>query len=160
MKLSSLYRPLAQTFPRLRLPGSKQKQQVVRRHHRHACRVKSSLSLIEPGLDIEGLLIDVSEGGALFRPPTTYLLDRKGAHVRIMVHQMGVGGQIVGTSPRGYHIKFFQMVESEQVELMRLPARVQDASEEQEETSAERFVEEENAVSQNASAPPSQTGSE
>lgn len=108
------------------LPGLRRyrRQSIVRRFTRHSCNVNAKLTLADRDLTLRGRILDISQGGTLFRPPSTYLLDRRSEAVILNVHENLVSGLLVTTSPRGYHIRFSDVVDETAVDLMRVPARV------------------------------------
>ena len=75
---------------------------------RFKCHVPGHLVLCESGVVFEGLLIDLSIGGAMFRPALTYLLSRKSGDVILKIGEIDIAGEIMGTSPRGYGLRFDQ----------------------------------------------------
>ena len=54
----------------------------------------------------EGRIIDISLGGALFRPKLAYIMHRANVPICIHLGNEELFGQIVNTSPKGFSIRF------------------------------------------------------
>jgi hypothetical protein len=57
----------------------------VRRHQRHPCCIIGVLDILDRGIPLDGLVTEISEGGALFRNASAFLLDRRGAPIALRV---------------------------------------------------------------------------
>ncbi|MGF1474017.1 MAG: PilZ domain-containing protein [Geminicoccaceae bacterium] len=79
-----------------------------RRFQRAPTRILASLILLDRMQTIDGLILNLSAGGLLFRPARSYLLDRRDEPVRVVADDIHLNGTIAGTSPRGYGVRFHQ----------------------------------------------------
>lgn len=81
------------------------KETFVRRHRRHACCIVANLHLSGREVDLEGVVLELSAGGALFREAATHILDRAGEEVVVRFEGFTSRGIIMNTSTAGYGIK-------------------------------------------------------
>lgn len=77
-----------------------------RADERHACRIDGEIVLTEKMVSYEGRLINLSRGGAMFRPRLAYLMNRRGDAVQVQIAGLVLAGEIVATSPLGFGIRF------------------------------------------------------
>lgn len=101
------------------LPGKK-KNDFVRRFERHPCCVVAVLHLLDRGYDMDGVLLEISEGGCLFRGASQFIMDRTGEAVTVHFAGENYSGTIVNVRPQGYGVK---LNESLPPELVRHIAR-------------------------------------
>lgn len=87
---------------------------------RYACKLEGSLIVIDRMATFEGRIIDISSGGAMFRPRLAYLMDRRDVPVCLTVGSHEVFGRIVSTSPKGFGLRFDEPIE--EAELMAMLA--------------------------------------
>ena len=73
---------------------------------RYACQIDTHLTLIDRMSQFEGRIIDISLGGALFRPKLAYIMHRANVPICIHLGNEELFGQIVNTSPKGFSIRF------------------------------------------------------
>ena len=73
---------------------------------RFSCKIDTTLTLIDRMFNVEGRVIDISQGGAMFRPRLAYIMDRSGVPVCIHLGAEELFGHIVTTSPAGFSIRF------------------------------------------------------
>jgi hypothetical protein len=73
---------------------------------RFACQMPARLELCESGVVFDGRIINMSLGGAMFRPALAYLLSRSEGEVRLSIGGNEIAGEIMGTSPNGYGLRF------------------------------------------------------
>jgi len=73
---------------------------------RFACQMPAHLELCESGVVFDGRIINISMGGAMFRPALAYLLSRSQGEVRLSIGGHQIAGEIMGTSPLGYGLRF------------------------------------------------------
>jgi len=73
---------------------------------RHECRIDGEIVLTEKMVSYEGRLINLSRGGAMFRPRLAYLMNRRGDAVQIQAAGLALVGEIVATTPLGFGIRF------------------------------------------------------
>jgi len=62
--------------------------------------------LTEKMVSYEGRLINLSRGGAMFRPRLAYLMNRRGDAVQVQIGGLALAGEIVATTPLGFGIRF------------------------------------------------------
>ncbi|WP_298172307.1 PilZ domain-containing protein [Novosphingobium sp.] len=75
---------------------------------RHACRIDGEIVLTEKMVSYEGRLINLSRGGAMFRPRLAYLMNRRGDAVLVQAAGLALVGEIVATTPQGFGVRFEQ----------------------------------------------------
>jgi hypothetical protein len=80
----------------------------ARANSRHACQVAGEIVLTDKMISYEGRLINLSLGGAMFRPRLAYLLNRRGVAVMVKACGLAIGGEIVTTTPEGFGVRFDQ----------------------------------------------------
>lgn len=80
-------------------------------HTRHHVELPAALILLPREVELAGVIHNVSEGGCLFRPYQSYLLDRAGEHVQLAVRGHRLPGRIMNTNPRGYGVAFERFVD-------------------------------------------------
>ena len=86
----------------------KRKPVFERAAARHSCQIDGEIVLTEKMASYEGRLVNLSLGGAMFRPRLVYLMYRRGVAVQIQVGGRAVSGEIVTTTPEGFGIRFDQ----------------------------------------------------
>jgi len=89
-------------FPRL----FRRKQSFSRAFERHSCAIDTMMTIIDRMIDFEGRLIDISRGGAMFRPKLAYIMSRNSTPVMIRVDNEELYGHIVNTTPAGFAIRW------------------------------------------------------
>jgi hypothetical protein len=87
----------------------------VRRHERFPCCAIAVLDLVDKDLALEGLVTELSQGGALFRPASHFIFDRRGGRVVVRFADDEVAGRIVNVKSHGYGIEFDQVATPERV---------------------------------------------
>lgn len=80
---------------------------------RHACRIDCEMLLTDSMVGFEGRLIDISVGGAMFRPRQVYLMSRRNEPVEIRLGSFVIAGDIVTTIPAGFGIRFEQEMDEQ-----------------------------------------------
>lgn len=73
---------------------------------RVACQIDAQLTLIDRMQVFEGRIIDLSRGGAMFRPPLAHIMYRKDVSICLSVGDETIMGQIVTTTPAGFGLRF------------------------------------------------------
>jgi hypothetical protein len=91
-----------------RLGLKKQNKVYSRRHSRHECCIISNMIVVDRGIELEGLVLEISQGGALFRHASAYILDRSGETVTLRMSDVKASGTIMNVRPTGYGIRFAQ----------------------------------------------------
>jgi hypothetical protein len=110
-------------------PFRKKQTGFVRRYSRHECFVIGSLVLPERRLELDGVVMEISIGGTLFRPATRFILDRTGEDCVVVFNELRVPGRIMATRSNGYGIRLMRDLEPDFVDatvatfgLKRMPA--------------------------------------
>ncbi|MDX3909181.1 MAG: PilZ domain-containing protein [Sphingobium sp.] len=85
---------------------------------RYACKLEGSLMVIDRMASFEGRVIDLSSGGAMFRPRLAYLMDRRDVPICLTVGPVEVFGRIMSTSPQGFGLRFDEPIEEEELSQM------------------------------------------
>lgn len=88
----------------------------VRKHHRHPCCIVGVLMVLDRNVPLDGLVTEISEGGALFRPASDYIFDRHGAAIALRFADREWRGQIVNVRKRGYGIRLDSEVGQEEID--------------------------------------------
>ena len=96
----------------------RRKKRLERSAERFKCAISGRLELCDSGVVFEGRLINVSLGGAMFRPALAYLLSRKNGDVVLQVGGLTIAGEIMGTSPHGYGLRFDKPLSDETMRLL------------------------------------------
>lgn len=91
----------------------RRKQAFARSATRHFCSIDCELVLTDSMVTYDGRLIDISIGGAMFRPRLAYLMSLRNVPVVLRMGAVAIHGEIVGTSPAGFGIKFDTLFEEE-----------------------------------------------
>lgn len=78
------------------------------------CCAVASLLLRERAVELEGLILELSRGGALFREAATFVLDRRHVHVTIKLPNRTLEGVIVNSSRSGYGIRLDKILTEEE----------------------------------------------
>ncbi len=86
-------------------PFSRRKM-FARADARHDCRIDGEIVLTEKMVSYEGRLINLSRGGAMFRPRLAYLMNRRGDAVQVSAAGLALVGEIVATTPLGFGVRF------------------------------------------------------
>jgi hypothetical protein len=78
---------------------------------RYSCAIDGSLMMIDRIINFPGRVIDLSTGGALFRPRLTYLLHRRDVPICLTIGSHELFGRIMGTNPLGFGLSFDEPLE-------------------------------------------------
>lgn len=90
--------------------------EFVRKYDRHDCSFISKMVFLDTSAKLEGIVNEISQGGAIFRPAQSYILERKGETIGLELNGVSVSGTIVTTRSFGYAIKFFKDLKEEEVQ--------------------------------------------
>lgn len=82
------------------------RRRPIRRHSRRESSHPGQMILMPRGIELQGKVLDIGEGGCMFRPGLTYLVNRTGDSVSIEVAGHQIPGRVASTTPRGYGISF------------------------------------------------------
>jgi hypothetical protein len=94
------------------------RKKTDRQYSRHACCIPGSISIAERGYEIEGLVVEISRGGMLFRPATRYILDRTGTEIIVTFATYKHAGRIIHTRQFGYGIRLNTALEQEDIDMI------------------------------------------
>lgn len=64
---------------------------------------------------LSGRLLDISQGGGMFRPALSFLMDRRGMEGTLVVEGEHIACRIVRTLPVGYAVQFIEILSEEQI---------------------------------------------
>ena len=78
------------------------------REERQGCCIVGVLMLLDRGLGLDGLVLEIGENTLLFRQGATYIFDRTGAEVSIRFSDYEKRGRVLSVSERGYVIGLFE----------------------------------------------------
>jgi hypothetical protein len=87
-----------------------------RAFERHDCMLMAHLFMPEKEFEIDGLLVEISRGGALFREASTYILDRRNMPVLVRFLDREYPAVIVNVSPKGYGLRWSELLPAEAVQ--------------------------------------------
>lgn len=73
---------------------------------RHPCLIDARLSLTDSDVFFDGRVINLSLGGAMFRPPLAHLMNRWGVPISLKVGDMAITGELMATTPHGFGLRF------------------------------------------------------
>lgn len=88
----------------------------VRRHERFACCVVAVLDVIDKNVPVDGLITEISQGGLLFRPASTFIFDRRGSAVTVRFGDDEIEGDIVNVKSAGYGVRFREEITAAHVD--------------------------------------------
>lgn len=103
---------LSATVRRLRGQGDA----LSRVYVRHPCCAAASMLLVERDYAVDGLILEISRGGILFREASRFTLDRLGAEVRLRGAEESWSGAIVNVRPEGYGIRFEKLLAQDELD--------------------------------------------
>jgi hypothetical protein len=72
---------------------------------RSACCLVAVMLLVDKALPIDGLIMELGPASLLFRPASSYILDRNGAEVSMRFGSHEIRGKILQVSARGYLVR-------------------------------------------------------
>jgi hypothetical protein len=75
------------------------------REPRSVCFLVAVMVLVDKGLPIDGLITEIGASSVIFRPASTYILDRTSAEVTLRFGDQDIRGQILSVSAAGYDIR-------------------------------------------------------
>jgi hypothetical protein len=87
----------------------------VRRHRRHPVCIVGVLDILDRNVPLDGLVTEISEGGALFRPASSFIFDRRYAPVSLRFTDREWRGEIVNVKADGYGIRLDQTVTADEI---------------------------------------------
>ncbi|MDF8335170.1 PilZ domain-containing protein [Novosphingobium cyanobacteriorum] len=93
----------------------RRKRFFARSAERHACQVQGELVLTDSMVTYEGRLINISAGGAMFRPRLAYLMHRRDVEIELHIAGKAIAGTIVATTPAGFGIRFAGLLDQKSI---------------------------------------------
>ena len=99
-----------------RLQQDQKRYGHLRQHQRHNCFIISSMNMLDRSLVIDGVIKEISSGGCLFRPASTFLLYRSNDRISLEIGDIRLTAKIIHTKPIGYGIQFLDNISEEMVE--------------------------------------------
>jgi hypothetical protein len=73
---------------------------------RNLCCVVGVLVLVDKSTPLDGLVTEISANSVMFRPASSYILDRGRVEVLLRFADRELRGQITGTTVSGYEVTF------------------------------------------------------
>lgn len=70
------------------------------------------LEILDRSVPLDGLVTDISEGGALFRPASTFIFERRKVPVALRFADREWRGEIVNVKADGYGIKLYEALDA------------------------------------------------
>lgn len=83
---------------------------------RRGCCVVAVLVLVDKSVPLDGMVMEIDAGGALFRPASTYILDRGRAEIVLRFADSEITGRISAVSALGYEVIFHAPMSTTAVE--------------------------------------------
>ena len=91
------------------------KPHFERKSARYRCQIEAQLTLIDRGLNFDGRIIDLSAGGAMFRPPLAHIMYRRDLAICLVVGDEPIMGTIVSTTPAGFGLRFDELLSDQEL---------------------------------------------
>lgn len=88
----------------------------TRKYERYACSFISKMVFLDTSAKLEGIVNEISQGGAIFRPAQSYILKRTGETIGLELNGVSISGTIITTRNFGYAIKFFNDLTEQEVQ--------------------------------------------
>lgn len=88
-----------------RLLGRKRTKESAGRSN---CCIVGVLMLLDRSLALDGLVLEIGEGSALFRQGAHFIFDRTGAEITLRFGEQEKRGRITQVTSKGYIITFFE----------------------------------------------------
>jgi hypothetical protein len=116
--------PAAKVRTQLKLPAKsggimsifKKPVAWVRRHPRHPCVIIGVLDILDRTVPLDGLVTEISEGGALFRTASMYIFDRRRSPIALRFADREWRGEVVNVKAEGYGIRLDHNVTLDEIE--------------------------------------------
>lgn len=101
---------------KLRKKPSLEDNKLNRKYERYECSFVSKLVFLDTSAKLEGIVNEISLGGAIFRPAQSYILERHGETIGLELNGISVSGTIITTRSFGYAIKFFKNLTEQEMQ--------------------------------------------
>jgi hypothetical protein len=85
-------------------------------HERMPCCTIAKLDVVNHDTTLDGLLLELSRGGALFREASQFVLDRRGDPVILRVAGFSRAATIVNVRPEGYGLRWATPISDEDLQ--------------------------------------------
>lgn len=86
-------------------PNFGPKRSFARRHRRYPCCVIATMDVIERGYTLDGTVLEMSQGGLMFRVASNYVMDRTGDNVIVHIDGLDLRCKIMASRPEGYGLR-------------------------------------------------------
>ncbi|MFK7791453.1 MAG: PilZ domain-containing protein [Devosiaceae bacterium] len=96
-------------------PSFGKKKAFSRRHRRYPCCVIASMDVVARGYHLEGTVLEMSQGGLMFRVASNYVLDRTGEKVIVHIDGLELHAQIMASRPEGYGLRLMDELDLTEV---------------------------------------------
>jgi hypothetical protein len=100
-------------------------KKFTRRYERHNITLDGVLVSTQRMVRINGRMLDVSQGGGLFRPGTRYLMDRAGEDAMLLIAGLEIPCAITRSWEKGYSLMFRDELTSADISRIREDAGAQ-----------------------------------
>lgn len=97
-----------------RLPSLRRK--YVRRYKRFGCCIVATMNITERHFDADGIVLELSQGGLLFRPASLYIMERMREHVSIRFEGLVLDGIIMHANQQGYGIRLTEEISEDRIQ--------------------------------------------
>lgn len=99
-----VYRRSGSVFSKF-VPRLGKKKSFSRRHRRYPCCVIAVMDIVDRIYSLDGTVLEMSQGGLMFRAASNYVLDRTGEKVIVHIDGLELHAQIMASKPEGYGLK-------------------------------------------------------
>jgi hypothetical protein len=89
-----------------------------RQYPRFACCIPATMHIPERDYELEGLVIEISLGGALFRPAARYIMERTGSEIMVRFSSYKLAGRIMNTRDFGYGIRLNSLLRQDDIDMI------------------------------------------
>lgn len=103
-----VYRRSSQPFWKKIVPQLGKKQTFSRRHRRYPCCVIAVMDIVDRAYSLDGTVLEMSQGGLMFRAASNYVLDRTGEKVMVHIDGLDLAAQIMASRPEGYGLRLLE----------------------------------------------------
>lgn len=90
------------------VPKFGKKKSFSRRHRRYPCCVIATMDIVDRVYSLDGTVLEMSQGGLMFRAASNYVLDRTGEKVIVHIDGLELHAQIMASKPEGYGLKLME----------------------------------------------------
>ena len=97
---------------------SSKRYEQQRRFKRFSCHIEAYFQLSGGDYAVDGVLLDISQQGALFRPRSMFIMRLRNEYIELKFESVSIEGYIVNTTPAGYGVKFNTLLDEESIEIM------------------------------------------